>query len=92
VPLCAGRAFHVVVKGTNMATVVFKLDGKVVDRFPSVIANTATLRVNPAKFPFGRHRVTARVTFKPGTRTKAKTLRLTFQHCREKVGQPQFTG
>ena len=75
-----------------MATVVFKLDGKVVDRFPNVISNTATLRVDPRDLSYGGHRVTARVTFKADSGTKPVTLRLTFRRCRTTVTPPQFTG
>jgi hypothetical protein len=89
---CATKAFHVVVKGTNMASVVFKLDGKIVDRFPNVISKTATLRVAPSRLRFGPHVVTARVKFTAGSRTKPTTLRLTFQRCRSKVTPPRFTG
>jgi hypothetical protein len=89
---CAARSFHAVVKGRNMTSIVFKVDGKVVDRFPNVISNTATLRVDPRDLGYGRHTVTARVTFKPGSGTKPRTLRLSFRRCRTKVTPPQFTG
>ncbi len=89
---CVAKKFDVTVKGNSIAKVVFTIDGKTVDRFPNVIHNSAKLRVNPLAYKFGVHRLVAKVTFASGSRTKGKTLRLTFQRCGQKLVKPQFTG
>jgi hypothetical protein len=88
---CPTKPFTVSVRGTSMATVVFKVDGRVIDRFPSVVGHAATVRITPKRFKVGLHRITARVTFKHGSGTKPRTLRLTFQRC-EALAAPRFTG
>jgi hypothetical protein len=90
---CAAKAFNARVRGTKIATVVFVLDGKVVKR----VKNTANkkliqLRVNPAKFRVGVHRLVVNVTFQSGSGTKPKTMRLSFQRCAKKLAAPRFTG
>lgn len=88
---CPTRPFTISLRGTSMAAVVFKVDGRVVDRFPNVVGNTATIRITPRRFKVGLHRVTALVTFTTGSGTAARTLRLTFQRC-EALAAPRFTG
>jgi hypothetical protein len=38
------------------------------------------------------HRVTARVRFKAASKTRARTLRLSYQRCRKQIVRPRFTG
>ena len=90
---CVSRAFNARVSGQNVATVVFKLDGKKIKTLKAPNAGTRfQIRVNPAKFRIGVHRITATVTFKPATKKKAQTFRISFQRCAKKLAAPRFTG
>jgi uncharacterized repeat protein (TIGR01451 family) len=87
---CVAKVFTVRVRGTKIARAVFRLDGRVV-----AVRRTGqafSLRVNPAKFKVGVHRVVVSVTFETGSGTKAKTLRLAFQRCSRTLRGPRFTG
>ncbi|MEA2483231.1 MAG: hypothetical protein QOC55_1178, partial [Thermoleophilaceae bacterium] len=55
-------------------------------------ATLIQLRINPAKFRTGVHRLVVNVTFASGSATKPKTIRLSFQRCAKKLVQPRFTG
>lgn len=88
---CPTRPFTISVRGTSVATVTFKVDGRTIDRFPAVVGSRATVRIIPKRFRVGLHRVTASVTFKNGSGTNPKTLRLTFQRC-QALAAPRFTG
>ena len=87
---CAAKVFKVRVRGTKIARVVFRLDGKVVAIRKG--GQALSLRINPAKFHVGVHRIVVRVTFQVGSGTKAKTLRLAFQRCARTLRAPRFTG
>jgi len=89
---CAARAFNARVKGVKMASVVFVLDGNVVKRLHKVGTKTVALRVNPSKLRIGVHRLVVHITFQPGSGTKPKTMRLSFQRCGRKLVAPRFTG
>jgi uncharacterized repeat protein (TIGR01451 family) len=90
---CVGRAFNARIRGTNVASVVFFLDGKKVKtlRKPDK-KGLFQLRVDPRRLKLGVHRLVANVTFKAATGTKPKTLRLSFQRCGRKLVSPRFTG
>jgi hypothetical protein len=89
---CVKTAFNATVRGRKIASVTFYIDGAQLKR---VVAKSAQ-RVFRAKVRPGRalgvHRVTARVVFKASSRTKARTLRLSFRRCARQVITPQFTG
>jgi hypothetical protein len=90
---CVSRKFNARVSGQNVAKVVFKLDGKRIKTLTAPNAGTRfQIRVNPAKFRIGVHRITATVTFKPATKKKAQTFRISFQRCAKKLAAPRFTG
>jgi hypothetical protein len=90
---CVAKAFNARVRGTKIATVVFRIDGKVVKRVKNTKnAALIQLRVNPAKFRIGVHRMVVTVTFQKGSGTKTKTIRLSFQRCAKKLAPPRFTG
>jgi hypothetical protein len=90
---CVARRFNARVSGQNIAKVVFKLDGK---RIKTLTApNTGKrfqIRVNPAKFRIGVHRIVATVSYKAATKKKAQTFRISFQRCAKKLAAPRFTG
>jgi hypothetical protein len=85
------KPFTVTVTGDNIKQVVFFVDGH--------RAGTVKAKPGRTKFKFtihprdnNVHRVTARVTFKPGSRTPTKTLRLVFRRPSAKPTAPRFTG
>jgi hypothetical protein len=90
---CRSRSFSARVRGSQIARVVFTLDGK---RAGTVTKRNAkgfyAIRINPAKYRIGVHRLVVRVTFKAATRTKARTLRASFQRCGSRLVSPRFTG
>jgi hypothetical protein len=90
---CQSKAFSARVRGTQIATVVFRVDGNVVARLHKPNANGLfSIRINPARFRTGVHRLVATVTFKPRSGTRQKTLRVSFQRCAKKFVAPRFTG
>jgi hypothetical protein len=90
---CVARAFNARVRGSQIATVTYILDGKIVKKIKNTKnAKLIQFRVNPAKLKIGLHRIVMNVTFKSGSGTKPKTIRLTFQRCAKKLAAPRFTG
>jgi hypothetical protein len=90
---CVAKAFNARVSGQNVAKVVFKLDGKRIKTLTKPNSGTRyQVRVNPAKMKIGVHRILATVTFKPETKKKAQTYRISFQRCAKKLAAPRFTG
>jgi hypothetical protein len=88
---CVKRTFPVRVSGRSIASVSFRLDGKLIKRFTST-RSTYTIKVNPRKYGFGRHRIIARVTFLTASGTKSRRLPLTFRRCARGTIAPRFTG
>jgi hypothetical protein len=88
---CVRGAFSARVRGTQMASVTFSLDGRrvqtVKDPRPSY-----SLRVNVRKLRVGIHVVSALVRFRAESGTKNKTMRLSFQRCAAALTKPRFTG
>jgi hypothetical protein len=102
---CVAKAFNARVRGQNVKSVVFKLDGKTIKTLKKPNSGSAfVVRVNPAKLKIGVHRIVAsvivdNVTVNPATgqviRTetqKVKTFRVSFQRCAKKLAAPRFTG
>ena len=90
---CAGSPFRVTVRGRQIATVVFSLDGRVVRRLTRPNSgSTYVLPVNPRRLRTGVHRVIARTTFTRQSGTRARTLRVTFSKCARQASAPAFTG
>jgi hypothetical protein len=90
---CVAKAFNARVRGVNVQKVVFKLDGKTIKTLTKPNRGTLfNVRINPAKMKIGVHRVVATVTFKPATKKKAQTFRISFQRCAKKLAAPRFTG
>jgi hypothetical protein len=90
---CVKRPFNVVVRGSRIARVTFFLDAI---RFARVTRGTKmrrrfSARIDPRSRSYGVHRVTADVVFLETSRTKPRTLRLSFQRCKP-VTRPRFTG
>jgi hypothetical protein len=90
---CQARTFSAGVRGSQIARVVFKVDGKKVATVTKRNAKGLyALRINPAKYNVGVHRVVVTVTFNAASRTKARTLRGSFQRCGNRLIAPRFTG
>jgi len=90
---CAGTPFSARVRGANIASVVFKLDGnRVATMYKPNSKGLFALRVNPARYRVGVHRLVAVVTFKASSRTAPRTLRASFQRCAHRLIAPRFTG
>ena len=85
---CAGRMVKAKVSGRRIAKVVFRLDGRVV----KTTRGAGSYAVRSATIGFGRHRIVARVTYKPGSGTRPRTHVLTFQRCALQTLAPRFTG
>lgn len=89
---CVARKFTVRVRGTQIAYVVFRIDGKRVRTVRTANKSGAfVLTIDPRKFKAGSHLVSARSVFKAESQTKAKTLRLRFSRCIRRTA-PAFTG
>jgi uncharacterized repeat protein (TIGR01451 family) len=89
---CAARAFKTRIKGTNIASVKFYIDGKRVKTLKKPNSGKDfTLPVSPSRYGKGVHHLKAVITFVAGAKTKPRTLQLTFQQCPRKVA-PAFTG
>jgi hypothetical protein len=89
---CVRGPFTATVRGRRIARVTFFRDGK---RIKTIAAKPGqrkfTVRVAPGARS-GIHRVTARIRFRAASRTRTRTLRLSYQRCRRQVVQPRFTG
>ncbi|MDT7570208.1 MAG: hypothetical protein QOE05_382 [Actinomycetota bacterium] len=90
---CTKAAFSAGVRGTGIARVVFTVDGK---RLATVTKRNAkglyALRINPAKYRIGVHRIVVKVTFQANRAAAPRTLRAAFQRCSERLIAPRFTG
>lgn len=90
---CVARPFTAGVRGTSVAKVVFRLDGKVVAVVTKRNAKGVyALRVNPAKYRIGVHRLVVTVSFDAALHAQARTLRASFQRCGTQLVAPRFTG
>lgn len=90
---CVRSAFRARVKGTQINSVTWIVDGftKLIAHRPDR-AGAFTLRLTPAKLSYGRHRIVAQVTFSSSSKRKPKTLRMAFARCGKQLVAPQFTG
>jgi ice-binding like protein len=84
--------FVVSVTGHAIKEVVFFVDGHRVGSVSSAPGRTKFKKTIRPGRDSKVHRVTARVTFKPGSRTPARTLRLVFRRRPVTPPRPRFTG
>jgi hypothetical protein len=90
---CVAKSFNARVQGTAVAKVVFKLDGKTIGTFTKPNRGALyVVRINPAKYKIGVHRIVATVTFASDTGQKPQTFRISFQRCAKHLAAPRFTG
>lgn len=88
-----GATFRARVTGSNIAQVVFRLDGRVIRR----LTRTGTVRtlattIRTRTLSRGTHRITATITFRPETGLRARTLRVSVVRCARRNVAPKFTG
>jgi hypothetical protein len=80
------------VRGRSIATVKYAVDGRRVKTVRRANgAGDFAVRINSARYDEGAHRLTARVTFRAGSGTRARTLTARFLRCQQAV-LPSFTG
>ena len=90
---CQGTPFRVSVSGSEIARVVFTMDGTVVRMLSKPNSGSRwVLPVNPRTKRPGIHRVLARVIFTTRSGTRSRTLRVTFSRCARRAATPAFTG
>jgi hypothetical protein len=83
---CVTRAFTVRVTGRQIRKVTFFVDGR------RVKSSGRRLRIRPARYGSGLHRVQALVRYTAASGTRARRHRLVFQRCARQSILPQFTG
>jgi hypothetical protein len=89
---CVQGPFTATVRGRRIARVTFYRDGKKIKTINARRGQRVfRVRINPGT-AVGIHRVTARIRFRAASRTRARTLRLSYQRCRKQVVRPRFTG
>ena len=90
---CVYRTFTAAVNGRQIRRVTFFVDGRrVAVRRARNGQRRFTARVTPGRLSVGVHRVTARVVFRSASRTRPRTLVLSFQRCAQQAPSPRFTG
>jgi len=90
---CVGTPFRAVVRGTQIARVVFTLDGKTVRTLTKPNSGSVyVLPINPRALRSGVHRVVATVSFLKKSGARTKTQRVTFSRCKRAAAAPAFTG
>lgn len=90
---CVYKPFNAAVRGRQIRRVTFFVDGRrIVIRKAKSGQRTFKARIRPGRLSVGVHRVTARVVFRTASRTRARTLVLSFQHCARLAPSPRFTG
>ena len=89
---CVARRFNVVVRGTQISRVEFRIDGKKRATLHKPDSKGRyILRVDPKKFKPGSHLLVAKSVFTAASNTPAKSLRLRFARCVRRTA-PAFTG
>lgn len=89
---CQRKAFRVKVSGKQIRKVVFTIDGKRVKKVTAAASGSSySIKVNPNRYKFGSHLVSAKVTFTAASNTRSKTLRVRFARCIRRTA-PAFTG
>jgi hypothetical protein len=85
--------FTVTVTGRSIQSVTFYVDGKRRTTVNAARGRRAfSMRIDPRRQGRGVHRVTARVTFTPGSRTGITTRRVTYRRPPGAATPPRFTG
>ena len=79
---CVSKTFRLDVKGTSIAKVTFKIDGKKVKALSKPdSAGRFRLAINPLLRSDKRHTVTAEVEYTAASNTPKKTLKVFFKRC-----------
>ena len=88
---CVKQAFRARVSGRSIASVTFFVDGKKIKTIRGARGMYA-IKVHPARYGFGRHKIVARVEFTAASQTAPRNLPLTFRRCAQGSVAPRFTG
>ena len=89
---CVRGPFTATVRGRRIAKVTFLRDGKPIKQITAKRGQRKfSARIKPGN-RHGVHRVSAKIRFRAGSGTRARTLRLSYQRCRKQVVRPRFTG
>lgn len=91
---CTSRRFMATVTGTKIARVRFFVDGRLKRTMTKANASGGRfgMRVTPARYAFGKHRVVAKIQFTAASKTKQSTQTMTFRRCGRAAAAPAFTG
>jgi hypothetical protein len=90
---CVPRPFTATVRGRQLRRATFFLDGRrVATRSARRGQRRLSVRIRPGRLGYGVHRLTARVVFRTASRTRPRTLILSFQRCARRAPAPRFTG
>lgn len=89
---CTAKPFSARVVGSSIARVVFVLDGNRVATLTRPRKGAFGIRINPARYRIGVHRLVVTVEFTPSSHTHSKKLRASFQRCANRLIAPRFTG
>jgi hypothetical protein len=89
---CRSKAFKMSVRGREIRSVVFTIDGKRVKTVRRAQnGRVYSITIRPKSYSEGSHLVTARVRFTEASQTPSKRLRARFVRCARRVA-PAFTG
>jgi hypothetical protein len=89
---CVEFPFTATVRGRRIARVTFYHDRKKIKTIDARDGQGVfRVRIRPGE-AVGIHRVAARIRFEAASGTRARTLRLNYQRCRQQVVRPRFTG
>jgi hypothetical protein len=89
---CVARKFKVTVRGTQIAKVEFRVDGKKRASLSKPDSQGRfVFKVDPKKFKPGSHLLQAKSTFTTASGTPSKTMKLRFARCVRRTA-PAFTG
>jgi hypothetical protein len=76
---CVTTSAKVKVNGKQIAKIVYRFDGKKIKTVKN--RDKSSVKVNLKRLASGKHRVTAKVTFKKGSGAKPKTLKKVVRRC-----------
>ena len=89
---CVDDTYVAIIRGRSIRRVTYKVDGRVVRRV-TVRSGATRVRtvIDTSNLASGRHRLEAVVTFRAGSGTPARTLRMSLRRCAN-AQSPSFTG
>lgn len=96
---CVKTTFAARITGQNIKQVKWVIDGrtyrtvKTADKKKKGAKSSVySVKINPSRYKYGVHKVSAQVTYVSGATKNKQTLRFAFQHCKKKTVRPKTTG